>query len=91
VPYLLVLQHHIITSKTCIVAPVVPAVGEGATLLAPRVIVASAAYRAVLLDMTSVAVAFIGDAVDAHEADDQMISAGLDAIFRGCPVGLPIR
>ena len=49
-PYLLILQHHIVDSKTCIVAPVVPVVSDGATLLAPRVLVASAAYRAMLLD-----------------------------------------
>lgn len=89
-PYLLILQHPIVDSKTCIVAPVVPVVSDGATLLAPRVLVASTAYRAMLLDMTSVARGLIGDAMEALELDDQAIFTGLDAIFRGYPVGLPI-
>ena len=42
VPCLLVLQHPIIPSQTRIVAPVVPASGARATLLAPRELVGDA-------------------------------------------------
>jgi hypothetical protein len=90
-PYLLILQHHIVAGDTRIVAPVVPARGGRVTLLAPRVTIGAADHRVMLLDMTSAPVAAIGAAVEAAElADTAALTAGLDAIFQGCPVGVPI-
>jgi hypothetical protein len=56
------------------------------TLLAPRIPVGRMMYRVMLLDLTSIPIALLADIVDAPRVDDAVISAGLDAIFRGYPV-----
>jgi hypothetical protein len=89
VPYLLIVQHHIVESDTRIVAPVAPAGDRPATLLAPHVLVGSVRYRAMLLNMVSVPTALIGEAVEAADVEADAITDALDAIFRGYPVGLP--
>jgi hypothetical protein len=90
VPYLLIVQHHIVQSDTCIVAPVSLAGDRPATLLAPHVLVGSAPFRAMLLNMVSVATTLIGEKAEAAEVEVDAITDGLDAIFRGYPVGLAL-
>lgn len=89
-PFLLILQHHIVESQTRIVAPVVPAGPDEATLLAPAVEAGGTRYRAMLLDMTSVPLGLLGQVVDGSVNPDH-ITAAVDALFRGYPVGLPLR
>jgi CcdB protein len=89
VPYVLILQHHIVPSPTRIVAPVILAGTAPTTLLAPRLLIGSVPYRAMLLNMVAVAVTLLGDTVDAAMLEDNAVTDGLDAIFRGYPVGLP--
>ena len=87
-PYLLILQHHLVEAETRIVAPVVPAAREPATLLAPRLAIDGAPFRAILLNLTAIRLSLIGQPVSAKVEEDS-IAAALDAIFRGYPVGLP--
>jgi hypothetical protein len=91
VPYLLIVQHHIVQSETRIVAPVSPAGARPATLLAPHVRVESVLYRAMLLNMVSVATTLLGEPVEDAEVEADAITDALDAIFRGYPVGLPLE
>jgi hypothetical protein len=85
-PYLLVLQHHILDSRTRVIAPLVPSVTPTGTLLAPHIPVGRLVYRVMLLDHTAIPIALLAEIVDAPRVDDAVISAGLDAIFRGYPV-----
>ena len=87
-PYLLVLQHHFVSGKTRIVAPVVIINVRPANLLIPKIEVSRTVYHVMLLDMTSVALGRIAETVEAR-VDVQAVSDGLDAIFTGYPVGLP--
>jgi hypothetical protein len=89
-PYLLVVQHHIVPVETRIVAPVIPALGDRATLLAPRVVIGTKRYRALLLDMASAPLAQIGKSVAEAHVEEDAVTDALDAIFRGYPVGLPM-
>jgi hypothetical protein len=89
-PYLLLLQHHIVLSKTRIVAPVIASNGVRTTFLTPNVTVGSVDHFAMLLDMISADVSLIGAVVTVAEVDEDAVTDGLDAIFRGYPVGLPI-
>jgi CcdB protein len=91
VPYLLILQHHIVQSDTRIVAPVLPAAGRPAQLLVPHVHVASVPHRVMLLNMVSVATALLGEQAEDAEVDVDTITDALDAIFRCYPVGLPFE
>jgi hypothetical protein len=88
-PLLLVLQHHVISASTLIVAPLLPGVGPG-SLLAPIVILDGAGYAANLLGLSAVPISVLaeicGSALDQADA----ITDRLDAIFRGHPVGLPV-
>jgi CcdB protein len=88
-PYLLVLQHPIVDSQTRICAPVVPARGMRATLLTPGMTVGGAAHLAMLLDMAAVPLRLIAAETEEVAVDASAISAALDAIFSGYPVGLP--
>ncbi|MDA8249266.1 MAG: CcdB family protein [Rhodospirillales bacterium] len=90
VPYVVVIQHHLVPAVSRIVAPVVPAGGRPATLLAPRLDIGRVAHRAVLLEMSAVLLGMIGEVVGSALADSDAIGDALDAIFRGYPVGLPI-
>jgi hypothetical protein len=74
-PFLLILQHHIIKSPSRIAAPVVTVRDERPTLLTPHVKTAGGVY--------------LGDEVNDALVDPDDISIGLDAIFKGYPVGLP--
>ena len=87
-PYVMILQHHLVPAETRIVAPVVPASSEPATLLAPRLAIEGAPYRAILLNLTAIRLSLLGQPVEAA-VDEDAIAAALDAIFRGYPVGLP--
>ncbi len=91
VPYLLVLQHHIVAGTTRIVAPVAPAGPGPDTLLAPWLMIGPVRHRVVLLEMASVPVTLLGDTVEGAEIADTAVINGLDAIFRGYSVGLPLH
>ena len=88
-PFLLVLQHHIVNSRTRIAAPVTVAPpGQPGSILTPRVTIDDVVHRVMLLDMAAVPLPlFVGVVSGVSIAEDD-ISAGLDAIFRGYPVGL---
>ncbi len=89
VPFLLVLQHHIVDSRTRIAAPLVTApAGHPGSILTPSVTIDAVAHRVMLLDMAAVPLPlFVAVVGEVSMAEDD-ISAGLDAIFRGYPVGL---
>jgi hypothetical protein len=89
-PFLLILQNPVVESATRIAAPVIPAGPGPATLLAPAVRIGGEGFRAILLDMTAVPQSLLREAV-AREVAEEAVAAALDAIFRGYPVGLPLR
>lgn len=86
VPYLIVLQHHIVEGPTRICAPVLPGALE-ANVLLPAIDVDSEPHHAVLLNMAAVPVGSLGEVVGSGLADD--INRGLEAIFSGMPAWLP--
>jgi hypothetical protein len=90
VPYVLVLQHHIVAGQTRIVAPLVASIGERPTLLAPHIGVGTVIHRAILLEMAAAATRLIAEVVASAEPDADVVTRALDAIFRGYPVGLPL-
>jgi hypothetical protein len=88
-PLLLVLQHHVITASTLIVAPLLPATGPG-SLLAPVVVLGGDGYAADLLGLSAVPLSVLGEILGSALDQADAITDGLDAIFRGHPVGLPL-
>jgi hypothetical protein len=87
-PLLLVLQHHIIDARTVIAAPLRPTAGV-ASLLNPTVRIGGVAHGVALLDMAAVPLLSLGEVVASALDQADAITDGLDAIFRGHPVGLP--
>lgn len=87
-PLLLVLQHHIIDARTVIAAPLRPATGK-ANVLHPTVLVGKVVHGVALLDMAAVPLASLGEVVGSALDQADAIADGLDAIFRGHPIGLP--
>jgi hypothetical protein len=87
-PLLLVLQHHIIEARTVIAAPLRPPGGE-ADILHPVVRVEGVEYAVGLLDLAAVPLAAVGAVIGSALGQADAIADGLDAIFRGHPVGLP--
>lgn len=90
-PYVMVLQHDIVAGESRIVAPVAPAAGGKATVLVPHITVGGTEFRVILLEMAAVPLAMLGQPVEAGGVAEQAIMDGLDAIFRGYPVGLPVN
>jgi len=88
-PLLLVLQHHVISALTLIVAPLLPAVAPG-SLLSPVVVRDGARYAANLLGLSAVPLSVLGEILGSALDQADPITDGLDAIFRGHPVGLPL-
>jgi hypothetical protein len=89
-PYLLILQHHIVGGSTRIAAPLTKEAGQPPNLLTPRVAIAGGGFRAILLEVAAIPLRLILVPVTDAELDEDAITAALDAIFRGYPVGLPI-
>lgn len=87
-PLLLVLQHHVIDARTVIAAPLRPA-PRTFTVLNPMVQVGGAPYGVALLDMAAVPLDALGEVVGSALGQADAVTDGLDAIFRGHPVGLP--
>jgi hypothetical protein len=85
---LLVLQHHIIEARTVIAAPLRPTAGD-ADIFHPVVQVEGLAYAVSLLDLAALPLAAVGGVVGSALGQADAIADGLDAIFRGHPVGLP--
>ena len=88
-PLLLILQHHVITASTLIVAPLLPAAGPG-NLLTPVVLLAGTTHAANLLGLSAVPLSVLGEICGSALDQADAITDGLDAIFRGHPVGLPL-
>ena len=89
VPYLLVVQHHLIPATTRLVAPVSLPLPGDVDVLAPRLLVDDKEYRARLLDMTAVPVTLLGETVASAVSDRDAIVNAIDMIFHGYPVGIP--
>jgi hypothetical protein len=87
-PLAVILQHHIVPAQTVIAAPLLRHDGPS-NLLLPRVEVTGMSYVANLLDMTALPRTAIGETVGSALLEADAITDGLDAIFRGHPVGLP--
>jgi hypothetical protein len=88
-PLLLVLQHHIIDARTVVAAPLRPA-SEVSSLLNPTLRIGGVAYGVALLDMAAVPLLSLGEVVGSALDQADSVTDGLDAIFRGHPVGLPV-
>lgn len=89
-PYLVVIQHHLVTGPTRLAAPLIPAMNRPATLLAPHIRVGGMPFLAVLLALASVQLRQVGEVGGSARAEADAILDALDVIFRGYPVGLPI-
>jgi len=77
-------------SKGCLVwAPLLPAVGPG-SLLAPVVVSPGPGYAANLLGLSAVPLSVLGDILGSALGRPDAVTDGLNAIFRGHPVGLPL-
>jgi hypothetical protein len=87
-PLALILQHHIVPAQTAIAAPLLRHDGPG-NLLLPRIELDGVAYLGNLLDLGALPRAAIGETLGSALAAADAIADGLDAIFRGHPVGLP--
>jgi len=70
------------------VAPLLPSAAP-ANLLLPRIEVDGIGYAADLLDLGALPLGALGEVVASALGSADAIANGLDAIFRGIPVGLP--
>ncbi len=90
VPFLLILQHHDVPAPTRLAAPVTPALPGDVDVLAPRISIGGQEFRVRLLDTSAVSrTLFTEVEASATEISDS-ISASLDIILHGYPVGLPL-
>jgi len=89
-PYLLVLQHHGIPAATVLVAPVTLPLPGDVDVLAPRLTIDGAEYRARVLDIGAVPRAMLADTVASAADDADAIMGALDIILHGYPVGMPL-
>jgi hypothetical protein len=89
VPFLLVLQHHTIPATTRLVAPVSLPIPGDVDILAPRLLVDGAEYRARLLDISAVPVSLIAETVASLVADRDAVLDAIDVILHGYPIGRP--
>jgi hypothetical protein len=88
VAYLLVVQHHVISATTRLVAPMSPSFPGDVDMLAPPLLVEGNQYRARLLDMSAVPVTLLGETVSSMVGDSDAILNAIDIILHGYPVGL---
>jgi hypothetical protein len=86
-PYLLVVQHHDIPATTLLVAPVSLSLAGEVDVLAPRLTVDGAGYRARLLDISAVPRRMIGDTVMAAVTESDNILDAIDVILHGYSIG----
>jgi hypothetical protein len=89
VPFLLVVRHHAIPATTRLVAPVSPPIPGDVDILAPRLLVDGAEYRARLLDISAVPVSLIAETVASLVADRDAVLDAIDVILHGYPIGRP--
>ena len=71
------------------IAPLLSAVAPG-SLLSPVVVLDGARYAANLLGLSAVPLSVLGEILGSALDQADPITDGLDAIFRGHPVGLPL-
>jgi hypothetical protein len=86
----LILQHHIVPASSRIAATLRPAAGRSAELLLPLVELHEGVYNLDPLDLAAMPMVIMGDIVGSALDQADAITDGLDAIFRGHPVGLPV-
>ena len=86
VPFLLVVQHHAISSATRLVAPVSHSLHGDVDLLAPRLLIDGTEYRARVLDISAVPVTLLGETVASLAADRDAILNAIDVVLHGYPV-----
>ena len=90
VPFLLILQHHDVPAPTRLAAPVTPSLPDDVDILAPRIIIAGQELRVRLLDTSAVSRTLFTE-IEASATDiADSISAALDLILHGYPVGPPL-
>jgi hypothetical protein len=87
--FVLVLQHHLLDAPTRIVAPLVPGDRMVPTLVSPVVVVEGERFLAIMLNLVAVPLHLILGPVSEAKVQEDAVTAALDAIFRGYPVGLP--
>lgn len=88
VPFLLIVQHHLVPSARRLVAPVTLPMPSDVDALAPRVTVNGTLHRIRVLDMFSLALPFIGETVMSLADDRDGVMNALDVVLHGYPVGL---
>jgi CcdB protein len=88
VPFLLVVQHHVIALATRLVAPVSLPLPGDVDVLAPRLQIDGSEYRARVLDIIAVPVTLLGETVASLVSDRGAIMNAVDVIHRGYPVGI---
>ncbi len=89
VPYLLVVQHHAIRARTCLVAPVSLPLPGDTDVLSPRFMIDRILFRARLLDIGAVPIALLDETVASAASDRDSILDAIDIILHGYPVGRP--
>ena len=88
-PFLLVVQHHAISSATRFVAPVSPSLPGDVDVLAPRLMIDGTEYRARVLDISAVSMTLLGETVASMVRDRDAIMNAIDVILHGYSVGIP--
>ena len=88
-PYLIVLQHHDVSSSTRIVAPLTPPERGDHDAIAPLIIVDGSELRLRLLDMAAARRAMLLETVASATDVSDAITLALDIIFSGYPIGRP--
>jgi hypothetical protein len=86
-PYLLIVQHHDITSKTKLSAPLVPPNASDRGILAPRIVVDGMVLVARILDIAPVPLELLGEVLASAEAERDAIRFAVDTVLNGDNMG----
>jgi hypothetical protein len=88
-PYLLIVQHPDIAGPTMLTAPVTLPVRGDIDVTAPVLIISDITHRVRLLDIAAIPREMLGDTVMSATDESDAITAALDIILHGYPVGRP--
>ena len=86
----MILQHHNVPGPSRLAAPVTLPFPRDVDVLAPQLILGGVAYRVRLLDTGAVDCSMFRDTEASALDIADRISASLDIVLRGYPVGLPL-